>query len=264
MFGDRNFSWVTIAFWGIIETTGVGDFDVTKCIELVNEIMTVAKLSDESLRVFMLDEHNLYEFRMTQYSPDGNIIRVHQPVSQLTTLFGLANDDESVHTRQEAKDSSQIISQLKNNTLQIYDRLYASALIDKGNNNYTSSFYQLNSSIESLITHSLREVYLHINKIREFEVFMYGDNDRVPSNYAQLKELRKQVNLISQGVISNKDRNQLEEYLNIVKGKNGTGVLRNRLVHGSEHTVNKETLFRSFDAYKSFKVTLESKLRQVI
>jgi len=159
MFGDRNFSSITIAFWGIIETTGIAQFDLSRCIELVNEIMTVAKLADENLRVFMLDQHNLYEYRMTQYSPDGYIIRRHQPVSQLTTLFGLANDDESVNTRQEVKDSANIISQIKSDSLQIHERLYASALIDKGNNNYTSSFYQLNSSIESLITHSLRNVF---------------------------------------------------------------------------------------------------------
>ena len=256
MFGDRNFSQVTIAFWGILETIQIADLDLSKCISLVNEIMTTAKLIDENLRVFMLDQHNLYSYQVTQYRPDGILIRKHLPVSQLTTLFALANDDEEVNTHQKISDTSKVITQLKTNSLLIQDRLYASALIDKGNNNYTSAFYQLNSSIESLITHSLRSVFSLRNKLFEFEKYMYGDQNKVPNNFDQLKELRKQINLVKQNSMSIRDCKKLESYLKIIKGHDKDGYLRNRLVHGAEHQVDKDTLTKSFEAYKNLKALL--------
>ncbi len=260
MFGDRNFSHVTIAFWGILETIQIGCLDLSKCISLVNEIMTAAKLVDEKLRVFMLETHNLYSYQITQYRSDGILLRKHLPVSQLTTPFAIANDDDSVNTHQKVMNTPQVVSQLKKSSLFIYERLYANALIDKGNNNYTSSFYQLNSSIESLISHSLRTAYLHRNKLYEFELFMYGSDDDVPNNFKQLKELRKQLNHIRKGSISVRECQKLESYLKVIKGQDEEGYLRNRLVHGAEHKVDKKTLTKCFEAYKNLKQLLIEKL----
>ncbi|USE02715.1 hypothetical protein JKJ11_24020 [Vibrio sp. SCSIO 43133] len=271
--GDRYFSKITLTFLGFTSTDNYwlgptsknreASFNISKCLKILNGLISRIKLIDNNLSLFSLNYSDVGRSQTMQHRSDGTVF--HHTIN-----FGTGGDAlVDILSKQElnSEKTAELFESFNSTGLPLHDELFSQALMHQDHCNFTSAFYMLNSAYESMLIFYLELFSEASDKKEMLDLFMQGKSRcnscelfsksgmdtapieaMVPSIFAQIKFL-KNVSNISDGLCK-----ELKKLTIKLRSSN----IRNDLVHGKTNTIPLEVIRTGFDSYKKIEDILSN------